>query len=314
MERLLLRALTLSYNSAQCRSNHCCASEPLIVLETGLHTSPASIASTDGAGIKPQKPQEILSGLFFLWGSIGQNCCSRSSAPRFHCCFHQISLVCLQTESFCREDFTAAFDLLMGGRRNGNESSERQRRGGSWAFICADTRVSALSFICSLSGPLSEIHVITQLMISEGGFFLCLLDTGNMDMGKQAGRAPVHCLYEQIQIGWLEITSLQFQSPRAAWLMLSESFGTLHHLKHAYKVTQPHCSTLSLLCQLHIHSTSTASCLTITFHKFTTAFLFPLILFIFLSHLCLQQLPQTADYTLNTLRNALKSCGFKRMQ
>lgn len=148
----------------------------------------------------------------------------------FHC-FFQISLVYLWTESFCGEDFTAAFcplhkgKRLLGGRRNGNKSSERQRRGDSWALTCADTQVRALSFICSLSGLYQGFTSLPNSVISEGEFSLSPWHR-KTNVGKQAGWAPVH-LYTHIQISfvWKSLPSSPCSS-RAAWLRFSEGFDT----------------------------------------------------------------------------------------
>lgn len=147
----------------------------------------------------------------------------------FHFCFNQISLVYLWTESFCWEDFTAAFyplhkgSRLLGGRRNGNKSSERQRGWDARALICASECPQL--YLLAL-WPLSEIHIITLLNDFWGGILSVSLTQENGC--RQTGRvgtcsSPLQANTDKL---CLENPSLQFQSPRAVWLMLSESFGT----------------------------------------------------------------------------------------
>lgn len=107
---------TVSYHSTQGRSNHCLCFKTTDSSRDRAYTSPASTASANGDGEKPQKFQEILRAVFLVEATPaqGQHCaklllyklCTESP---FHCHLHQISLVYLCTESFCVEDFTAAF-------------------------------------------------------------------------------------------------------------------------------------------------------------------------------------------------------------
>lgn len=219
----------MSYNSAQGRSNRCHALKPLIVLETASHSTCQHWWSWEKAS--------ATTGKSWRWFPCRDSIAQIISAEVLHLhlfssVFFKISLVCVWTESFCGEDFTAAFcrahesKRLLGGRRNGNKSREKQRRGESWALTCADTQVSALSFICSLSGLYQRFTSLLNSVISEGEFFLCLLDTGkptqaNSRVGTRS--ASLHAHSDRL---CLEIPSLQFPSPRAAWLRFSEGFGT----------------------------------------------------------------------------------------
>lgn len=189
-------------------------------------------------GKKPQQPQEILRAVFHAGTAPaqGQHCAKLLlqklyTEASFHCCFYQVSLDYIWPESFCGEDFTAAFyplhsgNRLLGGRRNGNKSSKRQRRGDSWALVCTDTQVSALRFIYSLSGFYQRFTSLPNSMISKGGFFVSLTqEKGCRQTGRVGTRSsPLQANSDRL---CLEIPSLQSQSRRAVCLMLSQSFGT----------------------------------------------------------------------------------------
>lgn len=202
----------MSYNSTQGRSNHCCALKPLIVLEAGSHSTCQHCQHCWSWG-KASQPQEILGADFLVGTALCKLLLWKFCIETYFCCFFQVSLVYLCTESFCGEDFTAAFyplhkgKRLLSGRRNGNKSSERQRRGDSWALTCADTQVSALSFICSLSGLCQRFTSLPSPVISEGNSLSPWHRKTNV--GKQAGWAPLHHLYMHIQIGsvWKSLPS-----------------------------------------------------------------------------------------------------------
>lgn len=137
-------------------------------------------------------------GQHLLRASTVKNCCCRSSAPRLPFIVistkFPLSTFGLKARG---EDFTAAFyplhkdNRLLGGRRNGNTSSERQRRGDSWALMCADTQgaPSALS-THSLASMGDPRHYPTQWF--PRGFFPCLLDSGKwMQANRQGGHLGI---------------------------------------------------------------------------------------------------------------------------
>lgn len=145
MERLLLRALT-PWHITPLRAGliTVCALKQLIVLETGLTLHPLVLPVPMEMEKSHRNSRKFL-GLFFLWrqhllrASIVQNCCSISSALSLP--FVVISIKFPLSTFGLKASVTRVLQLLsytlhkgnrlLGGRRNGNKSNERQRRGDS---------------------------------------------------------------------------------------------------------------------------------------------------------------------------------------
>lgn len=189
----------MSYYSTQGRSNHCLCFKTTDSCRDQLTLHP--LVSPEPMEKSHRNTRKFL-GLFSLWGqhllraSIAQNCCCRSSALSLPFLVVSIefplSAFGLKT-SVGRILLLLSYPLhkgnrLLGGRRNGNKSNERQRRGDAWALICTDTQMSALSFICPLSGLYQRLTSLPNSMISEDRDFLCLLDTGKWMQANRQGR------------------------------------------------------------------------------------------------------------------------------
>lgn len=114
---------------------------------------------------------------------------------------------------------------LRGGRRNGNKSSERQRREDSWALICADTISECLSFIYALSGLCQRFTSLPSQWFPRGDSFFISLTQEN-GHSRRAEQASVHHLMSKFRQALLRNPFPPVPAPGAVWLMLSESFGT----------------------------------------------------------------------------------------
>lgn len=143
MERLLLRALTPCHiTPLRAGLITVCALKQLIVLETGLTLHPLVLSMEME---KSHRNSRKFLGLFSLWrqrllrASIVQNCCSISSALSLP--FIVISIEFPLSTFGLKASVGRILQLLsytlhkgnrlLGGRRNGNKSNERQRRGDS---------------------------------------------------------------------------------------------------------------------------------------------------------------------------------------
>ena len=154
-------------------------------------------------------------GLFSLWqqhllgASIVQNCCCRSSALRLH---FIVTSIKFPLPTFGLRAFAGRISQLLsipfirvtgfwvGGEMAINQVKAKERR---FLGSHTDWHTSGCPQLYLLTlWPLSEIHVITQLNDFRGGILSLSPWHRKMDAGKQAGWAPVHHLYEQIEIGF----------------------------------------------------------------------------------------------------------------